>query len=378
MRGNFRRCNATTVNRERRGISVPGKFSRDLALRLGLARCVNVICAMKIFVLGVALSACTFEGRSAALDDALGDASGDTVSNVSPFPSCVGLAATCGPTASDDCCSTATPIPGGTFYRSYDVAPDGMFSNMTFPAMVSAFHLDKYEVTVGRFRAFLETGRGTQSNAPIAGAGSHAKIAGSGWDATWNSSLVTSTAALKDGVKCDATYQTWTDVAGANENLPINCVTWYEAFAFCAWDGGYLPSESEWNFVAAGGDEQRAYPWSSPPGSITIDHSYANFDTASGVDRVGSESPKGDGKWGHADLIGNVWEWLLDWYIEPYPSGTCSDCAAIEPESTCPDCPARVIRGNSFSPQDTDDRAAHRGFSTSGRASTFGMRCARP
>jgi formylglycine-generating enzyme required for sulfatase activity len=212
----------------------------------------------------------------------------------------------------------------------------------------------------------------------MAGAGAHAKIAGSGWDTNWDGELAVDTATLKGAVKCDAVYQTWTDVGGSNEALPMNCVTWYEAEAFCAWDGAYLPTEAEWNYAAAGGGEQRAYPWSSPAGSTMIDPSYANYDaSSSGVNRVGSESSKGDGKWGQADLTGNVWEWLLDWYVEPYPSGTCSDCAVVAPESACPDCPARVIRGNSFSPQDADARVAHRGFSTSGRTSTFGMRCAR-
>jgi formylglycine-generating enzyme required for sulfatase activity len=328
----------------------------------------NAICQMKIFVL-VTLAACTFEGRSSVIgDDDLVDAG----PSVSPFPSCVDLAATCGPSASDDCCSTATPIPGGTFYRSYDVASDGMFPNMAYPATVSAFHLDKYEVTVGRFRAFLETGRGTQANAPIAGAGAHAKITGSGWDASWNSSLVADTAALRAGVKCDATYQTWTDAAGANENLPINCVTWYEAFAFCAWDGGFPPTEAEWNFAAAGGDEQRAYPWSSPAGAVTIDHSYANFDVASGVNRVGSESPKGDGKWGHADLGGNVDEWVLDWFA-PYED-PCDDCANLA------DVGNRVVHGSDWANSQETLRTARRNetIPVGNRDPKLGVRCARP
>lgn len=184
------------------------------------------------------------------------------------FPSCVGLAESCGPNADEDCCSTATPIPGGTFFRSYDMAGDGMYPSMSYPATVGPFVLDRFEVTVGRFRKFVEAGMGTRANPPSAGGGAR-RLNGidgqGGWDASWNDDLAADTAALVTAIKCDPTYQTWTDTAVANENLPINCVDWFEAAAFCIWDGGFLPSEAEWNFAAAGGAEQRAYPWSKPP-----------------------------------------------------------------------------------------------------------------
>jgi len=302
------------------------------------------------------------------------------------FPSCDGLAATCGAGGSDDCCSSATTIPGGTFYRSYDVAADGMYPDMSYPATVSAFVLDKYDVTVGRFRKFVDAGMGTQARAPSAGSGSHAAIPGSGWDQTWNGSLVGSTTALEADVKCDAAYQTWTDTAGATESLPMDCVTWYEAMAFCIWDGGYLPTETEWNFAAAGGSEQRAYPWSSPPSSLAVDCSYANYDSGApagmhctngaigAVNRVGSESPKGDGRWGHVDLVGNVAQWALDWYADPYPT-PCDDCAYLIPAAMRP----RMLRGSSFVGSSVNIRGALRNVGADvTRGGNVGMRCARP
>jgi len=302
------------------------------------------------------------------------------------FPSCVGLAATCGPSADEDCCSTATPIPGGAFYRSHDVASDGMYPSASYPATVSPFRLDRFEVTVGRFRKFVEASMGTRANPPPAGAGARTLNGAEGqggWDAGWDTVLAAGSSALVATVKCDAIFQSWTDAPGTNEELPINCVTWYEAFAFCAWDGGFLPSEAEWNFAAAGGDEQRAYPWSSPPSATTIDCSYANYRSdvptgsycvngeVGGTNAVGSESPMGDGRWGQSGLAGNVWEWVLDWHQSPYET-PCEDCAQFVPAAN------RVFRGGGFDSWGSLQRGSYRkSHSPEYRSVAIGMRCAR-
>ncbi|WP_437625993.1 formylglycine-generating enzyme family protein [Sorangium sp. So ce1151] len=253
-------------------------------------------------------------------------------------PSCVGLTETCGPAHNESCCATA-PVPGGMFDRGNDPA---------YPATVSGFLLDRFEVTVGRFRKFMEAYPGSK---PAPRAGAHPLINGSGWDASWDGYLPAYAAALKPAVKCDSIYQTWTDEAADHENLPMNCLNWYVAFAFCAWDGGRLPTEAEWNYAVAGGSEQREYPWSMPAGAEIIDPTYAAYNctgdgSASGacafsdIQSVGSRSPKGDGRWGQADLAGNMWEWLLDWYGEYQYE--CNDCAETANASQ------RVLRGGSW------------------------------
>jgi hypothetical protein len=82
-------------------------------------------------------------------------------------PSCKELTAVCGPKGSDDCCKSF-PVPGGTFSRGYDGV---LYNDASHPATVSDFKLDKYEVTVGRFRAFLNAGLGTQKTPPAEGSG---------------------------------------------------------------------------------------------------------------------------------------------------------------------------------------------------------------
>jgi sulfatase modifying factor 1 len=255
---------------------------------------------------------------------------------------------------------------------------------MTNPATVSDFRLDLYEVTVGRFRQFVNAGMGTQQNPPPAGAGGRT-LGGAanqgGWQATWNGSLTANSTALTAALGCGTQGATWTSAPGANENLPINCATWYEAMAFCVWDGGFLPTEAEWNYAAAGGNEQRAFPWSVPASSLLLDCSYANFlyytnfcvlPLLGSVNRVGSESPKGDGKWGQADLAGNVFEWTLDWdaaYTNP-----CTDCADLTPSAM------RSLRGGDFGDPAINERTAYRGNvgTPNIRDSGVGLRCARP
>ncbi len=296
-----------------------------------------------------------------------GTAGGNTTAGGTP-PSCSGLASTCGPLG-ESCC-TSLPVPGGTFYRSYDGVE---YTDNSYPATVDDFYLDKYEITVGRFRQFVNAGMGTQASPPVSGAGANPLIAGSGWDSTWNSYLPADTASLKAAMKCVAIYETWTDPAGSNESKPVNCMDWYTAFAFCAWDGGRLATEAEWNYAASGGSEQRAYPWSSPPTSTTIDDSYVVYcgGSCASAQNVGSKSPKGDGKWGQADLAGNVWEWTLDWYSSPYQM-PCDDCADLVAAA------GRVIRGGVFVLDASGLWSSYRiNYGAGNRNGGIGSRCAR-
>jgi len=293
-------------------------------------------------------------------------------------PRCAGLPSTCGPNADEDCCA-APLVPGGSFKRNYDGVN---FRNDTFPATISSFHLDRFEVTVGRYRAFIDSGKGTQLGPPAQGDGAHDAF--TGWDPAWNTGLLADRATFTaKSDTCSPAYSTWNDMVrnGADENMPINCVTWYEAVAFCAWDGGFLPTEAEWNYAAAGGSDQRVYPWSppltTPPPTPIMDSTYAvymNFGAAYDA-LVGSKSPRGDGKWGHADLAGNVAEHLLDWYVSPFPTMSCNDCVTLTSPNTY-----HAMRGGSTG----DDSALlavsyrDRDLGPASRLSSFGFRCARP
>jgi sulfatase modifying factor 1 len=300
-----------------------------------------------------------------------------------------------GASGTESCC-TSPVVMGGAFYRSYDGVT---YMDMSNPAQVSDLRLDKYEVTVGRFRRFVSAVEGGWT--PTAGSGKHTYLNGgkgltgaptdagdatheNGWSTSWNATLATTADEWNTNLACGSTA-TWTPIAVANENKPIGCMTWYEAYAFCIWDGAFLPSEAEWNYAASGGGEQRVYPWSNPPSSSVIDCSYANYlggndgnpCVAAGANDVGSESPKGDtsdDKWGQADMAGNVYEWDLDFMDTNAPTyiNPCVDCADLSTPST------QAARGGSFVWNKDKQLAAMRNnASVTSRWLDVGVRCAR-
>jgi formylglycine-generating enzyme required for sulfatase activity len=241
-------------------------------------------------------------------------------------------------------------------------------------AIVSTFALDKYEVTVGRFRKFA----GAYISPPEEGAGAHPLIAMSGWQAAWNPSMP-----AKLPFACATAEATW-NPSGTNDQLPMNCVSWYEAFAFCAWDGGRLPTDAEWEYGASGGASEYKYPWGNEPalsGKQDATAAYANyFGLGDGSDSgvyspadilpVGSK-PMGQGKYGQMDLAGSVSEFVLDYAGTLL--GVCKDCANLTPSS------ARISRNGSWGADNASSQlsTAHSVVSPDKHQVNRGIRCAR-
>jgi formylglycine-generating enzyme len=290
-----------------------------------------------------------------------------------PWVSCVFL-------EGDDCqggdCCAGTLVEGGTFTQGNGTAS-------SFSSTVSTFLLDNYEVTVGRFRTFVSLYDGWREQNPQPGAGANPHVPASGWKSGWDAYLPADASALQARLACDSTYQTWADTG--NDALPVNCVDWYTAFAFCIWDdGGRLPTEAEWEYAAAGGLHENVYPWGDGPAPTNTQDAtatYANYDCLGDGSAPGAcaladllpvgSKPAGKGFYGQQDLAGSLWEWTLDGY-DAYPTTASTDYANVDAN------PDRVVRGGNWYRDASVLKVTNRsmGGDTTGDRHV-GLRCAR-
>lgn len=155
--------------------------------------------------------------------------------------------------------------------------------------LTSGYWIDKFEVTVAAYKAFVDAG---------------------GYEARdiWSEGGL----AFLERTESPA-------ICGEDPEHPVACISWYEAEAYAAWRGGRLPTDAEWEF-AARGPTSRIYPWGDE-----WDESRANVVDSEGTTAVGSY-PGGVSWVGAHDMSGNVMEWVSDWLtLDYYQDGLMVD-----------------------------------------------------
>jgi len=221
-------------------------------------------------------------------------------------------------------------IPGGQYMMG---SPDSVNFPDEYPpheVTISAFYMDKYEVTNRQFLEFVNsTGYVTTAERIF----KYVDVFSGDFSSRKGSLIFDASELTYDSSVQPLDWWKWREDAnwrqpyGPESSIsdimhhPVIHVSWYDANAYATWSNKRLPTESEWEWAAKGGKDNVQYPW----GNSEPNRSYHkanlwqgmfpfindNKDGSEWSSKVGAYLPNG---YGLHDMAGNVWEWCLDEY----------------------------------------------------------------
>jgi gamma-glutamyl hercynylcysteine S-oxide synthase len=244
-------------------------------------------------------------------------------------------------------------IPAGPFlYRGGATEDDAQPSPpmASLQVHVSAFHIDRFPVTVAAYAEFIAAG-GYQDRKRWSKAGwafraragiEHPRFWG---DEAWSAYL--------------------------SPNHPVVGVSVYEAEAYAAFRGARLPTEAEWEKAARGTDGRR-YPW----GNTWIEDACGSRTVGPrGTVPIGCY-PKGRSPFGLYDVVGCVWQWCADVADEDAPLRDRTRDPFVNPDEY-DDEANRVTRGGGWNNlQWSISCTSRNGYPPTAQFSNLGFRCA--
>ncbi|MDE0301350.1 MAG: SUMF1/EgtB/PvdO family nonheme iron enzyme [Candidatus Poribacteria bacterium] len=200
---------------------------------------------------------------------------------------------------------------------------------------LDSFYIDKYEVTNRQFEKFVDsTGYVTDAERQ-------------GWGFLWDGS---NEWPRPRGASWRAPHGRGSSIE-RKDNHPVVQVSHNDALAYLKWAGKRLPTEAEWE-KASRGIDGRLYPWGNQWDPSRLNSWEAGPHRTTPVGNY----PKGVSPYGAYDMVGNVWEWVFDWYHPTY--------YRTPREWSNPRGPAtgkhRVLRGACWLNQKIVTRCAHR------------------
>jgi sulfatase modifying factor 1 len=229
------------------------------------------------------------------------------------------------------------PVPAGEFTMGSDDGDED--ERPAHRVHVEAFQLSTHPITIDQYAEFVR-----QTGHPAPAVRQLPRIVSPAQEM-----------AFRELARADA----WRDGDAPRHRArhPVTLVTWADATAYCRWLSDKidrvvrLPTEAEWERAARGGVDGLRYPWGDD-----IDPSRANFLPDPSLKRYRGTRPVGSyapNAYDLYDVIGNVWEWVSDWYrADAYrmPEGQTSAVARL-----------RLVRGGSWVTHDVSQlRCGHR------------------